>query len=320
MPVVRDFIHLPYTPDLTQGGIACAFRILPNLLFNRQGSPYERLRRIVAATAVEMAFRRYLSENEIPYEVESPALFTDPERYTVSLRGRRCELITYMISRPDQASRIELDPGVLLDVPALVPSDWNAREEHADRDLYLFAFLPRRVALPQRELKEHLEKLGPQFMVHVMDDDWRRPQHWNPLGRLALKSESEAEVNLEIHGQDGSREFTSCSVCLPSRTRIVVDHPFHAITSLHADRVPDARLGMIAEMGREMYLIKPAGWANLWFDGSEIILAGCLTRGEFRTRAVQVPAGSRVFQFDRTHVKNLAVPVSSLKPIRRLIE
>jgi len=163
------------------------------------------------------------------------------------------------------------------------------------------------------------EKHGSQFMIHVMDDDWRRPQHWNPLGRLALKSESKEEIHLEIHGQDGSREFTSCLVSLPSRTRMVVDHPFHAITSMHADRWPDARVGLLADMSREMYLVMPSGWGNLWFEGIEIILAGCLTRGEFRAQAVQVPPGSRVFQYDHTHVKNLAVPVSRLKPVLNLL-
>ena len=65
-----DFIHLPYTRDLTEGGIAYAFRSLPYTYNRMGGSPYNGLRRIVAGVAVELAFRRYLSEQNIPFDVK----------------------------------------------------------------------------------------------------------------------------------------------------------------------------------------------------------------------------------------------------------
>ena len=80
-------IRLPYTPDLTEGGIAYALRTLSNS-FERNGrKPYDRLRRVVAEAAVELAFRRYLSQQEIPYEVVGASPFTDPDKYNVSLGG-----------------------------------------------------------------------------------------------------------------------------------------------------------------------------------------------------------------------------------------
>jgi hypothetical protein len=72
-----DLVHLPYTPDLTEGGIAFALRSLP-YAFNRAGkSPYDGLRRVVANVAVELAFRRHLSQQGIPFEVTSAMPFTD---------------------------------------------------------------------------------------------------------------------------------------------------------------------------------------------------------------------------------------------------
>ena len=58
-----DFIHLPYTLDLTKSGIAYAVRSLAYTYNRMGGSPYDRLRRIVAGVAVELAFRRYLAEH-----------------------------------------------------------------------------------------------------------------------------------------------------------------------------------------------------------------------------------------------------------------
>ena len=85
-----SFLHLPYTPDLTEGGIAFALR---SLAYNN--TPYNRMSRIAAGVAVELAFRRYLSSQNIPYEIAAsmplaervkvPGL--DPGRATVIVAG-----------------------------------------------------------------------------------------------------------------------------------------------------------------------------------------------------------------------------------------
>ena len=85
-----DLLHLPYTRDLTEGGIAYAVRSLAYTYNRMGGSPYERLRRIVAGVAVELAFRRYLTEQDIPYDVMGATPFTDPDRL-VTTRGSLAE-------------------------------------------------------------------------------------------------------------------------------------------------------------------------------------------------------------------------------------
>ena len=47
---------------------------------------------------------------------------------------------------------------------------------------------------------------------------------------------------------------------------------------------------------------------------------GYLTHEEYRRKAHVLPAGSRVFQYDQTRTKNLAVPVSELQPLAALFE
>ena len=54
--------------------------------------------------------------------------------------------------------------------------------------------------------------------------------------------------------------------------------------------------------------------------GMDILVAGYMAREEFSRRASFIQAGSRVFQYDSTHVKNLAVPMSDLKPLAELFE
>ena len=52
----------------------------------------------------------------------------------------------------------------------------------------------------------------------------------------------------------------------------------------------------------------------------DIYLGGWITRAQFRQRARIVREGSRVFQYDRTRVKNLAVSISDLRPLSDLLE
>lgn len=317
---VNDFIHLPYTADLTEGGVAYALRSLP-YAFDRAGSsPYERLRRVVASVAVELAFRRYLSQQNIPFEVKGGVPFTDPDRYDVSLGGHRCDIKSFLISHREQISEMHRNPDVMLSAPALVPSDQHAGSGHSDHDLYLFAFLAGLIAASQAGLKKVAETGQPHYLLHVMGPEWRKPLNWNPLGPLTLKSESEEQMLIEISGQDQGREFLTRTYNLPPKTKVVVDDSFYSLTAVHVKRFPTARVGIHNPARQGTYVIGPIDWGNIWVYGMDIYFAGYISREEFRQRARSIAPNSRVFPYNRTHVKNLAVPISNLKPLTGLFE
>jgi hypothetical protein len=315
-----DFLHLPYTRDLTEAGIAYALRSLPYTYNRVGGSPYDKLRRTVAGVAVELAFRRYLSEQNIPFDVKGATPFTDPDRYDVSLGGRRCDIKSFLITYRDQISKMKRNPRVVLKAPALVPSDQNAAEGHSDHDIYLFAFLPGLIAASQDDLKKAIAADQPHYLIHAMPEGWARPSRWNPLGRLAVKSEAEAPVTLEITGQDAEREMRSVIVDAPPRTRVEIEDEFHSLASVRIHSMPGARVGIHSPARKETHLIGTIEWGNIWVYGMGILLAGWLTREEFNRRAAPIREGARVFQYNRTRAKNLAVPVSDLKPLSELIE
>src|SRR5574338_455797 len=204
---VSDFIHLPYTSDLTEGGIAYAVHSLPYTYNRMGGSSHERLRRIVAGVSVELAFRRYLAEQEVPFDVMGATPFTDPDRYDVSLGGRRCDIKSFLITYRDQITEMKKNPQVVLKAPALIPSDQHAAEGHSDHDIYLFAFLSGLIAAAKEDLQKVIAAGQPHYLIHTMPEDWARPLIWSPLGRLAIKSEAEAAITLELGGQDEGREM-----------------------------------------------------------------------------------------------------------------
>ncbi|HKI55265.1 MAG TPA: hypothetical protein VJ987_14160, partial [Anaerolineales bacterium] len=149
-----DLIHLPYTQDLTEGGIAYALHSLPYTYNRMGGSPFDRMRRIVAGVAVELAFRRYLTEQNVSFDVKGVTPFTEPDRYDVALGGRRCDIKSFLITYRNQIAEMKRKPEVVLSAPALVPSDQNAREGHSDKDIYLFVFLSGLIAASQADLEK----------------------------------------------------------------------------------------------------------------------------------------------------------------------
>jgi len=315
-----DFIHLPYTLDLTEGGIAYAVRSLAYTYNRMGGSPYNRLRRIVAGVAVELAFRRYLAEHEIPFDVLGATPFTDPDRYDVSLGGRRCDLKSFLIMHREKISEMKRNPQIVLNAPALVPSDQHAAEGHSPYDIYLFVFLSGLVAASREDLRKVIAGRQPHYLIHAMPESWARPSNWNPLGSLVIKSESQTTQSIEIGGQDAGREMRTVTLKVPPRTRVKVAEGFYSVAYIHLQSQPEARIGIHSRALQETHLIGPLDWGNIWVYGLDILLTGYLTHEDFSQNASSILPGSRVFQYDRTRTKNLAVTVSDLKPLAELFE
>ena len=83
---------------------------------------------------------------------------------------------------------------------------------------------------------------------------------------------------------------------------------------------PAARLGIHSPQLKETHIIEPSDWSNIWVYGLDILLAGYLDRGEFNRRASFIHEGARVFQYNRTRTKNLAVSVYDLRSLSDLLE
>lgn len=315
-----DFIHLPYTPDLTEGGITCACRLMPYMYNRVRDMLFDRLRYLVGSVAVELAFRRYLGEQGLPFEVKGVKPFNDPDHYDVSLGGHCCHIQSFLITHRRQIKEMYRDPTLLLKAPALIPADQFAAEGRSNHDIYLFAFLCGLTARSRGNVQKAISANQPVYLTYPMPINWANQKLWQNLGPLALKSENGQTLAVELVGQDANREFLTKTIDLPPRMRVQVESDFYSLAYIHVSALPEGRLGLHSSSRNETCLIHPHEWGNIWVYGMDILLTGYLTHEEFRRRASLVPAGSRVFQFSRTHSKNLAVPIADLRPIGQLFE
>lgn len=315
-----DLIRLPYTSDLTESGIAYACRTINHSHNHAGGAPYSRLRRIVGSVAVELAFRRYLSEIEIPFETKNVLAFSDPERYDVALGGHRCDIKSYLITRRPQIAAIRKNPSQILRAPALIPSDQFAVEPHEAHAIYLFAFVSGLVAASHEDIAKAQVAGHPTFLTHTFPKEWIHPSVWQPLGSLALKYEGEETLQIEIGGQNAARDFISCKTELPGGQKLKINAEFNALSYIRADHLPTGRLGIHSPARKETYIISSVDWGNIWIYGMDIWLAGYITHEEYRRKASFVSEGSRVFQYKETRTKNLAMPIADLRALADLFK
>jgi hypothetical protein len=316
MLTAADLIHLPCTSDLIESGIAFACR---SLALTRPGRPPQalpQLRRSVSSVAVDLAFRRFLQGQSIHFNVLAHTPFTDPDRYDLSFDGRRCELITYLISHAKQVSLLCQEPALILQAQALIASDEFTAEYHRADDLYLFAFL---LGLGSSSKVENPAGAHPPYWIHLLPREWSRPVHWLPLKPLSFKNDSSDPVSVELGGQDGQHQLLTARIDLPPQGSAAATAPFYSLAYVHVLNHPRGRLVVHSPAVGPAYTISPSGWANLWIEVQDIVMAGWLSHEDFRRRAVFLNIGSPTLQFDRTRVKNRAVPLTRLNSLDSLI-
>ena len=320
MITTTDFIVIAQTPELIEAGVTYSVRSLPFVQLHGGALLIDRLRRIAATTAAELAFRRTLTDRSVPFHVNSEISFTDHERYDVFLAGQRCKLQTYLITKHEQIERVNKNQKILLEAEALVSSDEHVAEGVSPRNVYVFAFFPARVTNTSDELSQDIKGKKPIYLIHCLPKNWRQPTNWIPMCPLILTYSGGTTLAVEINGLVGSGETISQRVCLYPNQPMRVEVPLYSLSSLHPDHRPEALLEITCPSRGQTHSIRPDEWSNIWLYGEEIIYCGTISHEEFSRGAIPIQPGSRVFQYDRTQLKNLAVPVSNLKPIQELIE
>jgi hypothetical protein len=314
---VPDFISIAYTPDLSQAGIR---RACQRLVMEPEGSgdPIAGLIRSECQTALELAFQRYLQENEIPFERRESAPLTAPGDTDLILSGRRVVLRSHHFAGKNQIRRLQRDPSFLLNSWARLPRAHGKVDPRRADDVYLFAFIAGPTARQSREFKRALQAQQPIYLIQLLPPAWTSPSKDLPLGQLVFKADCDQEMQIESGGRDTKRRFYSEWISLPPRQRATSSAEFFSLAYLHASQVPDGRLGVHSPALDQLYIAGPEGWQNIWVYGLKIILTGFTPRHEFQRKAYLVTqaeagAGTGIEPY-------LKLPIAHLYPLQALFE
>jgi hypothetical protein len=284
------------------------------------GSYFNRLRRIVAGKAVELAFRRYLVEQAVPFDNLGTTPFTDPDRYDIAIGGRRCDIKSFLFLEKERIRELRRDPARLVQAAALVPADQIASAHLNDEDLYIFAFMTALVTSQPEDMARALAAGQPVYLIHPFPQAWARPTTWISLGRLVFNARTAQPVNLEIGGQGPNRSFQTEQLALQGHQPLLARSEFYSLAYLHTTQLPAGQVTVYSPSLKRNHPVPPTKWDNIWVYGMEIFLSGYITRGEFRRRARRLPAGSRVFQYEHTRTTNFSLSIAELYPINDLLD
>jgi hypothetical protein len=313
MLTADDILVLPYDSQFSRAGVQYARDSL-NYTYNRMRlTPADRLRKIAAGIAFEMAVRRWFESVKIPYNRLGATAFTAPDRFDVAIGGRRCDLKSSLIYDRHKIAALHADPGWVLDATALVPEDQFASERMNEQDIYVFGFVTGLEARQPADTARAEARGLPVCLVNAPPRArWANLAHWRSLGGLALKSNAGIPLTVEVGGQDSRHHSIRERVRLPPGTRTLLKQDYYAVLYLSLPRLPEAAVGLHSQALRQLHLVQPADWANIWIYGQRIYLCGWLNKQDFRARSRRLPARSPVKQYRQTATANLSLPIREL--------
>ncbi len=314
-------LRLPYDDTLTLAGIEYAKKSL-HYTYNRMGlNPAARLRKIAAGVAVELAFRRWLEAQTLPYDLLGATAFTEKDRYDLRLGGRRCDVKSFLISDRRRISALRRDPAWLLEAMALVPEDQFQSAALGEHDFYVFGFWAGLETRHRTEVKKAVQAGQPVYLLHTLaDDDWLGRRTWQSLGALTFANSMEQSVAVEAGGQDEARAALVERLKVPAGASAATQHEFFSLLYVRVPHLPEGALSVHSPGLNVTHCIGAHAWYNIWVYGLEVFVAGWLPKAEFRALSQKLPAGALVKQYARTQTDNRAVPVAQLRPMAELAE
>lgn len=315
----EDFLRLNYTPDLTQAGIKYVCQQLINQRRENDNIDFDILRENVAQKAVELAFRRYLVEMDVPHQLVEPDSFSEPDYHGIALGGRRCHVVAGLVSAKRDIRRMRRNPELLIKQKALLPvRDIDSNRVNRE-DVLVFALISALVTRGRDDIITAREAGQPLHLIYLMPKRWSLPTEWKSLGGLTLKADISEEVEIEIEGQNSHRVSLMEPMKLPSRTRKQAKKDFFLVSHLHIEDTVKGRIGIHSPILDKTVVINPHQWKNVWLYGMEILMLGYIQGREFFDRADHIPVGSRELQARHgTQQDYKGTPVSDLRPIKDL--
>ncbi len=314
----EDFLHLPYTPDLSQAGVNYACQLLGRSWEPEQQPYFDTLRSAAADAAVELAFRRCLSAEGVPHAALDAVHFTRPGRYAITLGRRRCIVFTSLFTKKSLISSLRRNPAMLLEAKAFAPTEESSSQAASDEDIFVFAFLNALLAPGSVETRRAQDASLPAFVMSPPAPAWARPAHWRAIGELVFKSGEDSPLRLEIGGQNPAGQRQTHTLTLPPGMGTRLEEPLHALDYLRVPYPVAGQLKVHNTTLNEVWNIEAAQWQNIWVYGLELTLAGWMLRSEFRRTSRRAHPGSAILEWQELTTEGFFVPVEKLHPLTDL--
>ncbi len=287
MTQLQGFIELRTLPGLIETGVAETMRAAAQPARFPHLQDFDDLRQRVADNIVSLAFRRYLTEQNIPHQTLESMQFTQPDTLDIGFGGRRCLPIAQMICQREVISEIHRHPTQLAQGEIILP-EGTTHASYRDVDIYLFIYLTALVTRSRDDIEKAIVAGEPVYLAARLPEAWSAPAKWAPLDPLAIKTDISQPLPLTLHGQDHQRAYLKQAQTLPPRQRLATNAGFYTLGAVSTPNIPTGPLGIHSKGLDDTVLVNPYQWGNLWVYALRMYLAGYTTQAEFNRQAESV--------------------------------
>lgn len=320
-----DLIHLPFTPDLTQAGIAYYCRSLSRLHSRSSSSKRHLVHNSIADKAVELALRRYMVSQEIPHGNLCATPFSDPDQHDILLGGHRYQIKSIHIFERNVIRNLRKDPGCLLRWPAVISVDELWDEFFDESIIYIFTISTALVTANRTDLERAQSCGQPLYWMHIPSKEWHSSHKHTSFCKISLKSEATKPIHIELGGYNSNLKFHSEHISLPPLCRVEIQTDFCSLSYLHAEPIPNGRIGLHSPNVAAPYIISPHRWDNIWVYGMSIILAGYILRREIKRSTIYssnlpTPLSKTSNRHTSIDSRTMLYPMAKLSPITDLFK
>ncbi|MEW6567504.1 MAG: hypothetical protein AB1449_04930 [Chloroflexota bacterium] len=235
-----------------------------------------QLRRRVAHLAAELALRRWLDEQGLPYDLRLETPLTAPDHPHLFLGGRRVDIHIILIRSTRAIQALRSHPHGLLAWSLPGPAPTPAGLAPTPHDLIVFGILIGNLAPGLRQARIACDAGLPCALVASLPE-WILSRltghsaiHLHYLGSRTLE--------LDLVAWRGGKPSTH-HVLLPPGDTTALPPGAGGIAWLHTTQLPDGPIELSCPFGPH-WRLTPARWNNLWIYAAEILLAGWRTRQE----------------------------------------
>lgn len=305
----KEYIQIECSEDLIEAGITYITRHLGQL----EAPDYDHLRQVVVDKIVELAFRRLLTDRDVPHQAQPSTSFTQRDHFDLTIGGRRCSLISRLMRKKEDIAQIHKNPN-LLDQEQIFHSVQEFGTKPHEEDLYIFAFLTGLVTRSQQDLGKAIDAGQPTFLLNPMPRSWVYPANWSGLGELTLKSDASESAVVTLGGLNAEKEFITQQVNLDPQERTPANDDFYGLSYIHSHTLPDGKIGIHSPVSKDTVVIERYDWGNLYVYGMKIFFVGYLSVGEFNRQAKRFETGKYTGDL-RVGKDTMAVQVDQLRPL-----
>ena len=313
-----DLIEIPVPDEV----IASATNLVKHMLLS-QKIPHQTnpitiltLRNLALHISTNLLFRRYLSQNQIPFTISNGSQGGEELWPTIAIGGRRCNMNCRFSAKPEWDVDDEPNPTSLLKEDISLPKHHDALKNDGRETIEVFSALivdSKRANLSIGELAKRGENL---FLINILEN--MHEINWEAAGgQIEFYYEGENDLILEVGGLDEKFNPITESIHFGFHKRAFTKSVFSRVIYLTANTLPEKSISLSLGAAKKIFL-PVSSWGSLWLRVTTCVFFGFLHSTDLRQRFDKLIRTNTSYRINWFRTEKHKISVLELNPLPKL--